>query len=172
MSKPTPMIRQYRELKKRCPDAILMFRLGDFYEMFMEDAEIASRILGIMLTSREVGSGNKMPMCGVPHHAVDQYIATLVQNGHKVAIADQVEDPRTAKGLVRRDIVRVVTPGTLADQVDPGRNNFLIAVVATESGVGLASCDASTGELAATQADGDDAFALISEEIDRIAPAE
>ncbi len=172
MSRPTPMIRQYRELKKRCPDAILMFRLGDFYEMFMEDAEIASRILGIMLTSREVGSGNKMPMCGVPHHAVDQYIATLVQNGHKVAIADQVEDPRTAKGLVRRDIVRVVTPGTLADQVDPGRNNFLIAVVATESGVGLASCDASTGELAATQADGDDAFALISEEIDRIAPAE
>lgn len=172
MSKPTPMIRQYRELKRRCPDAILMFRLGDFYEMFMEDAEIASRQLGIVLTSREIGSGNKMPMCGVPHHAVDEYIATLVKNGHKVAIADQVEDPRTARGLVRRDIVRVVTPGTLADQVDPVENNFLISVIRTQSGVGLASCDASTGELAATQVNGGDAMALISEEIDRISPAE
>ena len=172
MSKPTPMIRQYRELKRRCPDAILMFRLGDFYEMFMEDAEIASRQLGIVLTSREIGSGNKMPMCGVPHHAVDEYIATLVKNGHKVAIADQVEDPRTARGLVRRDIVRVVTPGTLADQVDPVENNFLISVIRTQSGVGLASCDASTGELATTQVNGGDAMALISEEIDRISPAE
>ncbi|MDD4338006.1 MAG: DNA mismatch repair protein MutS, partial [Firmicutes bacterium] len=136
MSKPTPMISQYRELKRRCPDAILMFRLGDFYEMFMEDAEIASRELGIVLTSREVGSGNKMPMCGVPHHAVDEYIATLVRSGHKVAIADQVEDPATARGLVRRDIVRVVTPGTLADKVDPVENNFLISVIQTHSGVG------------------------------------
>jgi len=170
--KPTPMIQQYRELKAEHPDAILMFRLGDFFEMFCEDAQIASRELGIVLTSREAGPSNKMPMCGVPHHAVDGYIATLVQNGHKVAIADQVEDPRVARGLVRREIVRVITPGTLADQVDPVMNNFLIAVVAAPAGMGLAACDASTGELLATQALGDDASRVISEEIGRISPSE
>ncbi len=170
--KPTPMIRQYRELKQKHPDAILMFRLGDFFEMFCEDAEIASRELGIVLTSRDVGPSNKMPMCGVPHHAVDGYIATLVQNGHKVAIADQVEDPRVARGLVRREVVRVVTPGTLADAVDPAVNNFLIAVVAEAAGIGLAACDASTGELLATQAVGDDAARLIADEVGRISPSE
>ena len=170
--KPTPMIKQYRQLKAEHPDAILMFRLGDFFEMFCEDAEIASRELGIVLTSREAGPSNKMPMCGVPHHAVDGYIATLVQNGHKVAIADQVEDPRVARGLVRREVVRVVTPGTLADQVDPVTNNFLIAVVAAPGGMGLAACDASTGEFLATQALGDDAAMLIFEEIGRISPSE
>ncbi len=170
--KPTPMIKQYRQLKAEHPDAVLMFRLGDFFEMFCEDAEIASRELGIVLTSREAGPSNKMPMCGVPHHAVDGYIATLVQNGHKVAIADQVEDPRVARGLVRREVVRVVTPGTLADQVDPVTNNFLIAVVAAPGGMGLAACDASTGELLATQVLGDDAAILISEEIGRISPSE
>ncbi len=170
--KPTPMIKQYRDLKQKHPDAILLFRLGDFFEMFCEDAEVASRELGIVLTSRDAGPSNKMPMCGVPHHAVDGYIATLVQNGHKVAIADQVEDPRVARGLVRREVVRVVTPGTLADAVDPAVNNFLIAVVAASAGIGLAACDASTGELLATQALGDDASRLICEEVGRIAPSE
>ena len=170
--KPTPMIEQYLELKAEHPDAILMFRLGDFFEMFCEDAQIASRELGIVLTSREAGPSNKMPMCGVPHHAVEGYIATLVQNGHKVAIADQVEDPRVARGLVRREIVRVITPGTLADQVDPVTNNFLIAVVAAPAGMGLAACDASTGELLATQVLSDDAAKVISEEIGRISPSE
>ena len=126
----------------------------------------------IVLTSRDAGPSNKMPWCGVPQHAVDGYIATLVQNGHKVAIADQVEDPRVARGLVRREVVRVVTPGTLADQVDPVTNNFLIAVVAAPGGMGLAACDASTGELLATQVLGDDAAIFISEEIGRISPSE
>ena len=170
--KPTPMFKQYRELKAEHPDAVLMFRLGDFFEMFCEDAEIASRELGIVLTSRDAGPSNKMPMCGVPHHAVDGYIATLVQNGHKVAIADQVEDPRAARGLVRREIVRVITPGTYADQVDPVTNNFLIAVVVAPTGMGLAACDGSTGELLATQVLGDDAAKSISEEIGRISPSE
>ncbi|MEA4882256.1 MAG: DNA mismatch repair protein MutS [Clostridia bacterium] len=174
MSKPTPMIEQYAELKQKQSDAILLFRLGDFYEMFGDDAKIGSRELGIVLTSREAGPGNKMPMCGVPHHAVDSYIATLVQNGHRVAVADQMEDPKLAKGLVRRDIVRVVTPGTLTEQVDPRRNNFLVAVLTVTggSGAGLAACDASTGELSATQVDGPDAMKLIADEIERIGPSE
>jgi DNA mismatch repair protein MutS len=166
------MIEQYRELKAKHPQSILMFRLGDFYEMFCEDAVIGSRELGIVLTSREVGPGNRMPMCGVPHHAVDSYVATLVANGHTVAIADQVEDPKKARGLVRREVIRIVTPGTMTDRIEPKESNFLVAVVAYGSRVGLAVCDGSTGELAATEAAGPDALQLISDEVSRISPSE
>src|SRR3990172_12301854 len=111
----TPMLRQYQELKGRYPDALLMFRLGDFYELFFDDALIASRELEIVLTSRELGKGRRVPMCGVPHHAISGYMARLVERGHRVAICDQVEDPRTTRGLVRREVTRVVTPGTIMD---------------------------------------------------------
>lgn len=171
MTKQTPMMRQYTELRAKYPHAILMFRLGDFYEMFGDDAEVASKELGIMLTGRDAGKGNRMPMCGVPYHAVDGYIATLVQNGHVVAIAEQVEDPKLAKGLVRREVIRVITPGTYSDKTEPNSNNFLASVICTASGSGLAWCDVSTGELATTCVAGDSPGA-IAEEVARIAPAE
>ena len=115
MSDLTPMMQQYTELKKKNKDAILLFRLGDFYEMFGEDAHTASRILQITLTARSAGEGRlvKMPMCGVPYHAANNYILKLINNGYKVAICEQVEDPKLAKGLVRREIVKIITPGTV-----------------------------------------------------------
>ena len=117
MSSPklTPMIKQYLAIKDEYPDAILFYRMGDFYEMFFEDAEIASRILDITLTSRNKKEESPVPMCGVPHRAVQGYIARLIENGCKVAVCDQVEDPAEAKGLVRREVVRVITPGMIID---------------------------------------------------------
>ncbi|MBT8406043.1 MAG: DNA mismatch repair protein MutS, partial [Deltaproteobacteria bacterium] len=118
MSKVTPMIQQYLEIKESYQDAILFYRMGDFYEMFFEDAVMASRELEITLTSRDKQADNPIPMCGVPHHAADTYIAKLLERGHKVALCEQVEDPRQAKGLVRREVVRVATPGTVLDSLD------------------------------------------------------
>lgn len=115
MEKITPMVKQYLEIKSAYRDAILLFRLGDFYEMFNEDAEIASKVLNITLTRR-----NDMPMCGVPYHAVDAYIEKLLEAGYKVAICEQVEDPSTAKGVVKREVVRVITPGTYIESVEGG----------------------------------------------------
>ena len=111
MSTTTPMMRQYLEIKAQYPDAILFFRLGDFYEMFMDDAVTASRILDITLTSRNKGAAEEVPLCGIPYHSCQPYIAKLVESGHKVAICEQVEDPKAAKGIVKREVVRVVTPG-------------------------------------------------------------
>ena len=110
------MMQQYHQLKARYPGMLLLFRLGDFYELFYDDALIASRELEITLTSREIGKGQRIPMCGVPYHAVEAYLARLVERGHRVALCDQLEDPRKAKGLVHRDVVRVVTPGTALEQ--------------------------------------------------------
>ncbi|HEY8498459.1 MAG TPA: hypothetical protein VIK90_04350, partial [Limnochordales bacterium] len=109
------MLRQYQAIKAAYPDALLLFRLGDFYEMFGRDAEIGAAVLNITLTSREIGKGRRLPMCGVPYHAADGYIAQLVRAGHRVAICEQMEDPRLARGVVRREVIRVVTPGTLPD---------------------------------------------------------
>ncbi|HHV71777.1 MAG TPA: DNA mismatch repair protein MutS, partial [Clostridia bacterium] len=148
MNELTPMMKQYYEIKQEYKDAILMFRMGDFYEMFMEDAEIASRELEIVLTAREAGKGRKVPMAGVPYHAVDSYIAKLIENGHKIAICEQVEDPKTSKGLVKREVVRVITPGTAIEQsiLDEKKNNYLIAIYQEDREYGLAVVDNSTGE--------------------------
>ena len=129
MSKQTPMQRQYLQLKRQYPDCILMYQLGDFHEMFNEDAKIASKILDIVLTSRGEGV-DKWPMCGVPNHSVDGYIAKLLQAGYTVAIARQVEDVSQAKGLVKRDVVRVVTPGTVLEStmLDDTTNNYLVSL--------------------------------------------
>ncbi|HOS50793.1 MAG TPA: DNA mismatch repair protein MutS, partial [Bacillota bacterium] len=166
----TPMMEQYNELKTRHPDALLMVRLGDFYELFNEDAMTASKELGLYLTGREIGSGNRMPMCGVPHHAIDEYLPQLVKKGYKVAIAEQLEDPKLVKGLVKRDIIRVVSPGVL--EGEDGGNNFMAAVHIHDGAIGIAYCDASTGEFRATQLDGKDATIRAIQELERLSPSE
>lgn len=151
MKDKTPMMAQYRRLKARYPDALLFFRLGDFYEMFYEDAETGSRELGITLTGRDAGQGKRAPMCGVPHHSVDDYIKVLVEKGYKVAICEQLEDPSTAKGLVHRDVVRVITPGTYWEGAEASHPTYIASVWVDESGqhgqASLCACDLSTGEV-------------------------
>ncbi|WP_168122683.1 DNA mismatch repair protein MutS [Paenibacillus sp. HB172176] len=148
----TPMIQQYLAIKEEAKDAFLFFRLGDFYEMFFEDAIRASRELEITLTGREGGGDAKIPMCGVPYHSADNYISRLIEKGHKVAICEQVEDPSAAKGVVRREIVRIVTPGTMMESktLEGKSNNFIAAVGVAEGMTGLAACDLTTGELYVT----------------------
>jgi len=173
-TKLTPMLAQYRSIKEQYPDVILMFRLGDFYEMFGEDAITASRELEIVLTSREAGKGERMPMCGVPYHSVERYIAKLISRGYRVAICDQMEDPKKAKGLVRRDVTRVVTPGTVLEDgmLNAVSNNYLTAVVPGEDKAGLAIADVSTGEFLVTEIEDRDSTQKILEEIARLSPAE
>lgn len=145
----TPMMKQYLEVKQSCPDALLMFRLGDFYELFFEDAEIAAKELEITLTGRDAGGGQRAPMCGVPYHAAESYIATLVERGYKVAICEQMEDPSQAKGLVRREIVRIVTPGTLLEGrsvEDKGQRLVGAALPLAGGGWSVAFADVSTGD--------------------------
>src|SRR5262250_795986 len=138
----TPLMRQYTTIKKEHPSALLFFRLGDFYEMFFEDAVVAAKELQITLTSRNKEKGVAIPMCGVPYHAADGYISKLIHKGFKVAICDQVEDPRIAKKLVRREVTRVVTPGTAADStLSSEENNFLAAVAQVDNAVGFAALD-------------------------------
>src|SRR5918911_2571462 len=144
----TPAMRQYHDAKQQHRDAILLFRMGDFYEMFYEDALVAARALQLTLTSRSKDSnGGGIPMCGVPFHAVDGYIARLVKRGFRVAICEQVEDPRKAKGIVKRDVVRVVSPGTLTDSnyLDAREPAYLMAIVASSREYGVALVDLSTG---------------------------
>ncbi|NLC15742.1 MAG: DNA mismatch repair protein MutS, partial [Firmicutes bacterium] len=153
MSRKTPMMRQYEALKAKYRDCLLFFRLGDFYEMFFEDARIASQELGIALTSRGSMDGEPIPMCGVPYHSVDEYIRTLVSKGFKVAICEQTEDPSKAKGLVKRDVVRVITPGTYWEGAEDAASSYLCVVYGEYRGlgllgpVGLCSSDLSTGEV-------------------------
>ncbi len=147
-------MQQYLEIKSEYPDAILFFRLGDFYEMFMEDAVVAARVLDITLTSRNKGAAAEIPLCGVPFHSCQPYVAKLVQNGHKVAICEQVEDPKQAKGIVKRAVVRVVTPGLVVDTdtLDPRRNNYLMALLPDKKGCyGVACVDITTGEFRVTE---------------------
>jgi DNA mismatch repair protein MutS len=149
----TPMMRQYLEIKSRYPDAILFFRLGDFYEMFMDDAVVASRVLGLTLTSRNKNAGDEVPLCGVPYHSSQGYVARLVENGYKVAICEQVEDPHEVKGLVKREVVRVVTPGLVldGDNLQPKENNFLLALHKGDDQVGISCVDITTGEFRVLQ---------------------
>src|SRR5262249_21839789 len=143
----TPMMRQYRELKRRYPDYLLLFRLGDFYELFFEDAHVSSRLLQLTLTSRQKGEG-AIPMAGIPHHAADGYIARLIRAGQKVAVCEQMEAPAKGKKLVRREVVRVITPGTITDTqfLEGAANNFLLAAYRTSSALGVSLVDVSTGE--------------------------
>lgn len=170
----TPMIEQYREIKAQYQEEILFFRLGDFYEMFFDDAETAARELDLTLTGREAGGGTRVPMCGVPYHAVEGYIIKLIRKGYKVAICEQVEDPKEAKGIVRREVIKVITPGTiLADgflaQKD---NNFLTAVYKREAVFSLATVDLSTGECFTAGFTGHEALADLEDELYRLTPAE
>ena len=131
-SKLTPMMVQYFNIKTDYPDAILFFRLGDFYEMFFDDAQVASQELDLVLTGRDCGQGERAPMCGVPFHSADSYIAKLVSRGYKVAICEQMEDPASAKGIVKRDVIRIITPGTVIESsmLEDGVNNYLCCVYA------------------------------------------
>ena len=135
----SPMMRQYLEIKNQNPGTILFFRLGDFYEMFFEDAKLASKELDIVLTGRDCGQEERAPMCGVPYHSCEAYIQRLVEKGYKVAICEQTEDPAKAKGIVKREIVRVITPGTVIEgsMLDEGKNNFLAVVDVSDKGAGI-----------------------------------
>jgi DNA mismatch repair protein MutS len=169
----TPLMRQYAAIKKEHPNALLFFRLGDFYELFFEDAVVAARELQITLTSRNKEKGIAVPMCGVPYHAAEGYIAKLIRKGFKVAICEQMEDPRLAKKLVRREVTRVVTPGTAADSsLSSEENNFLGAVGQVGDRVGFAALDLSTGEFRATEFQGTDAARRIQEELSQLRPKE
>jgi len=151
MAELTPMKRQYNDLKAQHPDCLLFFRLGDFYEMFDEDAKTAAEELNLTLTTRDRNKpeDQRTPMCGVPYHSAEGYIARLIAKGYKVAICEQTEDPAQAKGLVEREVIRVVTPGTLMEEnlLEEGKNNFLAALWAGEEGAGLCFGDVSTGEV-------------------------
>src|SRR5512142_1423411 len=163
---PTPMMQQYRELKARDPEALLLFRMGDFYEMFGEDAERGAALLGLALTTRDKGP-NAVPMAGFPHPALESYLAKLVQAGQRAAVCEQVEDPKLAKGLVKREVTRIVTPGTVTDDalLDPRESNFLAAVAPGEP-AGLAWVEISTGRFVAA------AFprSQLADQLARIAP--
>ena len=165
------MIKQYLSIKEQYPDAILFYRMGDFYEMFFEDAQLASRVLEITLTSRNKNDDSPVPMCGVPHRAARGYIARLIDNGYKVAVCDQIEDPAQAKGLVKRDVVRVITPGMVIETelLDERSNNYVLAVCCRDDYSGIAYLDISTGAFRVTESK--DA-AVIAQEIQRISPSE
>src|ERR1700686_895070 len=169
----TPLMRQYAAVKKEHPPALLFFRLGDFYELFFDDAIVASKELQITLTSRNKEKGIAILMCGVPYHAAEGYIGKLIRKGFKVAICEQVEDARLAKKLVRREVTRVVTPGTAADSsLNPEENNFLAAVATVGDRVGFAALDLSTGEFRATEFAGESAGHRIQEELEQLRPKE
>jgi DNA mismatch repair protein MutS len=170
----SPIRTQYLNIKRQNPDAILFFRMGDFYEMFDEDAEIVARELEIALTRRDFGRGEKAPMAGVPHHAVDGYVARLVSKGYRVAVCEQTSDPALSKGIVDREVIRIVTPGTVIDpaMLAAKRNNFLAAVVTGRDAVGIAYVDITTGEFAVTQFSTPEPELALQQEIARVGPAE
>ncbi len=161
----SPMMQYYMELKDKHKDHLLFFRLGDFYEMFFDDALLASRELELTLTGRDCGLPERAPMCGVPYHSVENYIARLIKKGYKVAICEQLENPALAKGMVKRDVIRVVTPGTLVESsmLDEGKNNYICSIFWSAEGVGLSFGDISTGEMNVTQLSGEDDTKLIGE---------
>ena len=173
-TKLSPMMVQYFQIKAQYEDAILFFRLGDFYEMFFEDAKIASQELDLVLTGRDCGQEERAPMCGVPFHSADSYIAKLVSRGYKVAICEQMEDPATVKGLVKRDVIRIITPGTVieSNMLDDGSNNYLCAVFTGDKDTGICFADVSTGEFHITVLDGDDVENKLVNQLSTYAPRE
>ena len=169
----TPMMQQYRSIKKEYSDSILFFRMGDFYEMFNDDAKTASSILQIALTARNKKT-NPVPMCGIPHHSANLYITKLLKAGKKVAICEQTEDPKQAKGLVKREVIRVITPGTVLDDnvLDPKKDQFLASIYFCKNLIGLAALDVSTGVFKATQIDGANSLSLLADELKKLDPKE
>src|SRR5437660_5733542 len=178
----TPLFQQYWRIKNQYPDVLLLFRLGDFYELFFDDAKVAAEALHITLTSRDVARGERAPMCGVPFHSADRYIARLIAAGFRVAVCEQMEDATTAKaGLIRRKVTRVITPGTVLEDsmLEAKANNYLVAVApggapaaGGSNAFGLAVCDVSTGEFLVTELRGGESERALVEELARLAPAE
>ena len=170
----TPMMEQYFEIKNQYKDHILFYRLGDFYEMFFDDAILASRELELTLTGRDCGEEERAPMCGVPFHSAEGYIGTLVSRGYKIAICEQTENPALAKGLVRREVIRVVTPGTLieSDLLSEKKNNYLCSVYMSQFECGVAFADISTARVFATSFCGDGIEAKLRNELGTYCPAE
>jgi DNA mismatch repair protein MutS len=169
-SKPTPMMERYQEVKRQNPGTILLFRMGDFYELFHEDARIAARVLGLTLTSRDKGSSNPVPMAGFPYHSLESYLQKLIRSGYRAAVCEQVEDPKQAKGLVKREVTRIVTPGTLTDDslLDPRADNFLAALAPGKEQLGLAWLELSTGRFQAAAVEP----SHLADELARLRPAE
>ena len=167
----TPMMQQYMQIKEENKDCILFYRLGDFYEMFFDDALTASKELEITLTGKNCGLEERAPMCGVPYHAVDSYLNKLVEKGYKVGICEQVEDPSQAKGIVKREIVRIVTPGTNISQqsLDDEKNNYLMCIFANDGSYGISFVDVTTGDFRTTAMD---SLAKVRDEIFKFEPAE
>ena len=167
-------MKQYFQIKEQYPDTILMFRLGDFYEMFFDDAKLASNELELVLTGRDCGQEERAPMCGVPFHSVDSYIARLVAKGYKVAICEQLEDPALAKGLVKRDVTRVITPGTVIEStmLDESKNNFLACICIVGGLVGMCFADISTGSVHLTQFESKNSQRRMINELGRFMPSE
>ncbi|MDR0958587.1 MAG: DNA mismatch repair protein MutS, partial [Clostridiales bacterium] len=170
----TPMMEQYFSIKSKYKDCLLFFRLGDFYELFYDDAVIASGVLDLTLTGRDAGAGKRAPMCGVPFHAADSYTAKLVAKGYKVAICEQVENAKASKGLVRRDVVRVVTGGTITDDavIDRTKNNYILCIYCDGLGAAIACADVSTGEFFAYQVSQKTGEGFLEEEISLFSPSE
>ncbi len=170
----TPMMRQYLELKEKYSDCLLFFRLGDFYEMFFEDAKTAAKELDLVLTGRDCGLSERAPMCGVPYHALDNYVARLIEKGHKVAICEQMTDPALAKGLVERDVIRIITPGTVIEDrmLEEGQNSYIASISMGDNTIGLAYADVSTGEFYLLQLSGKQPAVALLDELERIRPRE
>lgn len=170
----TPMMKQYLEIKERCPDSILFFRLGDFYEMFFDDARLVSRELELVLTGKDCGMAERAPMCGIPYHASLSYISRLIAKGYKVSVCEQIEDPALAKGLVKRDIIKVYTPGTVTDEsmLDQKSNNYIMCVYEFKGMYGIAAADLSTGEMYVTSLTVGSTYNRLCDEIARLAPSE
>ena len=171
----TPLLRQYMHIKSKHPDHILFFRCGDFYEMFHDDARLASQVLGITLTSRGTGpNGEPIALAGVPYHSVDPYLARLIRGGYRVAICEQMENPKYAKGVVKREVVRVVSPGTVLEDnlLDNKSNNYLVGIHEEKGAYGIAALDFSTGQFSITEFHGKRSKSDCASEMARLAPAE
>ena len=168
----SPMMRQYLEIKEQNPDAILFFRLGDFYEMFFEDAKLVSQELDLTLTGKDCGLSERAPMCGVPFHSVETYLQRLIEKGYKVAICEQMTDPALSKGLVERKVIRIVTPGTIieSNMLSERRANYLLCVYLQKNRAGCAFCDVSTGEFFVHGVK--DARSYLADELARVSPSE
>ena len=174
MAEYSPMMQHYLDTKKEYSDCILFYRLGDFYEMFFDDAITVSRELEITLTGKECGQPQRAPMAGVPFHAAENYIARLISKGYKVAICEQMEDPKEAKGMVKREVIRVVTPGTVIESnlLEEKKNNYIMSIYKTGIYYGIAICDVSTGDFYATEIKENNNFSKLLDEISRYTPSE